>query len=108
MPKNVTSAFKPTDIWPLDPDVILTKMKKITPPPPDLTESVKTPLTSRGLRRLHHKIKQEPTDGNNLDKLLRASERLAARQEILAHEVTGLRQAIQHEKRKRIGANGST
>lgn len=100
-PKNVTSAFKTTGIWPLDPDVILTKMKKITPPPPDLTESVKTPSTSRGLRRLHRKIKQEPTDGNNLDKLLRASERLAARQEILTHEVTGLRRAIQHEKRKR-------
>ena len=99
-PKNIASAFKTTGIWPLEPDVILTKMKKVTPPPPESIELTKTPLTSRALRRLHRKIKQEPNN-NNLDKLLRASERLAAQQSILAHEVTGLRTAIQQEKRKR-------
>ena len=98
---NITSAFQATGIWPLNPDVILVKLQKTPSPPPNSTNSVKTPSTSRGLRRLHRKIKQQPTDDNNLDKLLRASERLAARQEILVHEVTGLRQAIQHEKKKR-------
>jgi len=100
-PKNVISAFKTTGIWPLVPDVILTKMKAVTPPPPGDTESTKTPTTARGLRRLHRKIKQEPADDDNLDKLLRASERLAAQQSILAHEVVGLKEAINMEKRKR-------
>lgn len=99
--KNITSAFQTTGIWPLNPEIILVKLQKTPSPPPHSIDSVKTPLTSRGLRRLHRTIKQEPTDNNNLDKLLRASERLAARQEILIHEVTGLRQAFQHEKKKR-------
>ena len=99
-PENVNSAFKMTGIWPLNPDMILAKMKSVTPPPPETTELTKTPMTSHGLRRLHRKIKQEPSS-DNLDKLLRASERLAAQQSILAHEVTGLREAIKQEKRKR-------
>ena len=98
---NIESAFASTGIWPLNPAIILNKMTSNSTPLKEAPKRMKTPLTSRGIRSLQRVLKENPKDSNALDKLFQVSERLAALNSIMSHELKGLTEAIHMEKKKR-------
>jgi hypothetical protein len=100
--KNIENAFAKTGIWPVDPEQVLSKLRKkpaITPPEPE-PDTPKTPQTCRSIRRVHKLFKASRQE-SILDLILRANERLAAQVEIDQHIINGLRRAIKIEKKQR-------
>jgi len=102
--ENIRSAFASTAVYPLGPEKILNQLKKKTPSPTlsDSEFNRKTPSSVRGVRRAVKAIRSETTDiALELDLIIRASEKLAIRAEILEHENIGLRTALVGEKKRR-------
>ena len=102
--ENIRSAFATTAIYPLGPEKILNQLKKKTPSPisSDNESQRKTPCSVRGIRRTIKAIQSETTDmTTELDLVIRASEKLAIRNEILEHEIKGLRTVLIDEKKRR-------
>ncbi|EKG09045.1 pogo transposable element, putative, partial [Macrophomina phaseolina MS6] len=102
--ENIRSAFASPGICPLKPQKVLEKAKKETPSPisSDIERNKPTPSSVRGLRRAVKAISKEKDDiALGLDLIIRASEKLAVRNEILEHENQGLRAALVGEKNKR-------
>jgi hypothetical protein len=102
--ENIRSAFAATAIYPLGPEKILNQLKKKTPSPvsSDCEAKRKTPSSVRGVRRAVKAIRSETTDMNmGLDLMIRASEKLVIRNDILEHEIRGLRTALIDEKKRR-------
>ena len=101
---NIRSAFDTPGIHPLDKSKVLRTIKKETPSP-TMSDSEKTRVTPgsvRGLRRAVKAISKEKVDINlEIDLIIRASEKLAIRNEILQHENKGLRTALINEKKRR-------
>ena len=100
-PVNIASAFAATGVWRLNPGIILDKMKSNSTPLREAPKTLKTPLTSRGIRSLQKRLKQNPKDNKILTQLFSASERLAALNSVMSHEIDGLITAIHMEKKKR-------
>ena len=98
---NIASTFATTGIWPLNPAIILNKMKSNSIPLKEALKKLKTPLISRGIRSLHKRLKENLKDNKALDKLFQASERLAALNSVMTYEINGLITAIHMEKKKR-------
>ena len=102
---NIESAYANTGVWPLNPAIILNKMKSNlksnSTPSKEAPKTMKTPLTSRGIRTLHRILKGNPKDDEALNKLFLVSERLAALNSIMSYELNGLTQVIHMEKKKR-------
>ena len=102
--ENIRSAFAATAVYPLGPGKVLNQLKKKTPSPisSDSESKRKTPGSVRGLRRAAKTIRSETTDITaGLDLIIRASEKLAIRNDILEHEMKGLRTALVDEKKRR-------
>ena len=102
--ENIRSAFAATAVYPLSPEKILNQLKKKTPSPisSDSESKRKTPGSVRGVRRAIKAIRSETTDiAAGLDLIIRASEKLAIRNNILEHEIIGLRTALVDEKKRR-------
>jgi hypothetical protein len=102
--ENIRSAFATPGIYPIDQSKVLRKIKKETPSPimSDSERKQITPGSVRGLRRAVKAIAKEKEDINlGIDLIIRASEKLAIRNEILEHEVKGLRTALVNEKKRR-------
>lgn len=100
---NVRSAFAATAIHPLGPDRVLHKLKK-TPSPlsSDSEAKRKTPGSVRGVRRAVKALRAEASSmAAGVDLIIRASEKLAVRAELLEHENAGLRAALVDEKKRR-------
>ena len=101
---NIRSAFAATAVYPLGPEKVLTQLEYKTPSPisSDSESRRKTPGSVRGVRRAVKAIRSEKTDiATGLDLIIRASEKLAIRNEILEYEVKGLRTALVGEKKRR-------
>jgi len=102
--ENIRSAFATPGIYPINPSKVLQKIKKETPSP-IMSDSERihiTPGSVRGLRRAVKAISKEKEDINlGIDIIIRASEKLAIRNEILEHENKGLRTALVNEKKRR-------
>lgn len=100
--ENIRSAFATTAIHPLGPEKILNQLKKTPSPISSDNESKrKTPGSVRGIRRAVKAIRSETTDiTEGLDLIIRASEKLAIRNDILSHEVRGLRTALVDGKKR--------
>jgi hypothetical protein len=99
--ENIESGWRKTGIWPFNPSVVLSKIKRpSTPPNPRLDHEIKTPLTVKGLRRFQKSCLQQPIQVK-LKKLLRANETLLARTAIAEHRARNLQEALQIEKKKR-------
>ena len=102
---NIQSAFANTGVWPLNPAIILKKMKSKSSsnstPSKGTPKTMKTPLTSRGIRSLHRILKGNPKNDKALNKLFQASEKLAVLNSIMSHELNVLTEAIRMEKKKR-------
>jgi hypothetical protein len=97
-PSNVESAWRKTGLFPLDPDLVISKIAKKTSP--KVEKHLTTPMTARALRnfeRLHAKSPQKEQFG----RLLRAAHLLQAQNEIANHRIRALETAFQIEKRKR-------
>ncbi len=102
--ENICSAFASTAVYPLGPEKVLRQLKKKTPSPisSDTESERKTPGSVRGLRRAVKAIRSDTTNvAAGLDLIIRASEKLAIRAEILEHENIGLRAALVEEKKRR-------
>jgi hypothetical protein len=102
--ENIRSAFASPGISPLNPPKVLDKIKKETPSPilSDNEGRKITPGSVRGLRRAVKAISKERGDiALGLDLIIRASEKLAIRNEVLEHEIRGLRTALVDEKKRR-------
>jgi DDE superfamily endonuclease/Tc5 transposase DNA-binding domain len=102
--ENVRSAWETAGLYPLNPQkVIITTRQRESTPLEELPSSqvYKTPGSSRGLRRTWQRLEKEGKVHEDAVVLLHAGEKLAANLDIAKHEVTGLRNAVIHEKKKR-------
>ncbi len=95
------SAWETTGIHPFNPSKILS----IFAPPEAIlqinSEQIKTPISTRAIRRTFKQLQKEGQVGERAKILLRAGEKLATELEIVQYENQGLRKAIFHEKKKR-------
>src|SRR5436190_15965013 len=101
--KNVASAWKAMGIFPYDPQKLLNVIDARPITPPEASNPIqytKTPLSGRAMRRAYRNLKCDPTDAA-LERIIRGSEKLAAMNDCLQHEVRGLKEAISLEKKKR-------
>ena len=98
---NITSSFAKTGIWPYNPEPILSM---ITRPIPEAQyhspRALKTPMTSHAVRRIQHQFRIAP-NSPLLAKVFRANERLTAQHDIDQHQLQGLKDAFEAEKKKR-------
>jgi hypothetical protein len=102
--KNVRSAWEAAGLYPLNPKrVISTIVRQETPPEEQQSQpqGYKTPGSTRSLRRTFRRLQDEGKIHPDAAVLLRAGEKFAADRDIVRHEVTGLRKAVIHEKKKR-------
>ena len=102
--ENIRSAFTITTIYPLGPERVLNQLKKKTPSPisSDSKSKKKTPGSVRGIRRAVKALRAEATNiAAETDLIIRASEKLAIRAELLEHENIRLRTALVDEKKRR-------
>jgi len=106
---NIKSAFSSPGIFPLEPKKVLKSIKVKTPSPENSDNDLKrkTPGSVRGVRRLAKEIrKEQAVHTAKLEKIVRACGKLAIQNDILQHEVTGLRAALVEEKKKRKRGKG--
>jgi DDE superfamily endonuclease len=101
---NIQSAFEATGIVPFNPAKTLSQVQKRTPSPsPNPTDpKTTTPGSVRAVRRMAKAIKMEENRlSHEIEQLIKASEKLAITNEILAHENQDLRSTLVEEKRRR-------
>lgn len=67
---------------------------------PTVNSIESTPLSCRAVRRVHKAYKRSPTK-KQLSIIFHANERLATQHSIDKHAISGLIQALKHEKKKR-------
>jgi DDE superfamily endonuclease len=98
--KNVRSAWEKTGIYPFNPSKVISTFEI----PQETSQSVKklkTPSSTRGIRRTFKQLQKEGHVNEKAKILLHASEKLATELEIARHEIRGLQKTIIHEKKKR-------
>jgi hypothetical protein len=101
---NIRSAFTATGVHPLNLKKVLDQIKKKTPSPVSSDNESKriTPGSVRGIRRTIKAVRSEtPEITMGLDLIIRATEKLAIKNDILEHENKGLRTALIDEKKRR-------
>jgi hypothetical protein len=100
--KNIEHAFEKTGIWPHDPEQVLAKIRKPEPIPEPIPadETLKTPKTCRSVRRVHKAYQHDRRD-SILELILHANVQLAAQQSVNTHIISGLREAVRLERKKR-------
>ncbi|PVH90582.1 hypothetical protein DM02DRAFT_475037, partial [Periconia macrospinosa] len=106
---NIKSAFSSPGIFPLEPEKVLKSIKAKTPSPRNSDNDLKrkTPGSVRGVRRLAKEIhKEQAVHTAKMGEIIRACGKLAIQNDILQHEVTGLRAALVEEKKKRKRGKG--
>ena len=84
-PKNIASGFEKTGIWPYNPNFVLatiTKPQLIEPE--NNSQLLKTPMTSRAVRRIQRAYEKSPVK-STLALIFHANERLAAQHSIDEH-----------------------
>jgi len=98
---NILSGFRKTGIWPINPDIILSKIIKATPETtPDKPKSYQTPMTSKAIRRAQRAF-NNTSDPAILNKIFTANERLASQHSVDKHVIQGLIYTLKNEKKKR-------
>jgi hypothetical protein len=102
--ENILSSFESTGIHPINPQKVLAQVAKKTPSPqPSDTEPEETtPMSVRGVRRALKAVsKDNKVLDPNISKLVKATEKLAVRNEILEHTNQNLHNALCEEKKRR-------
>ncbi|TKA61203.1 hypothetical protein B0A49_13293 [Cryomyces minteri] len=96
--KNIQSAWEATGIYPFNPErVIATITRENTTPEP---QQVRTPRSARSVRRMFNQLQKDGRVTAEALPLLYVGEKLATENEVLRHEIQGLRKAITEEKKK--------
>ena len=98
--KNILSGFKKTGIWPYNPSPMLSTISKPLPATTHTPPGLKTPLTSRAIRRIQRQYSYAPTSVI-VKKLFRSAELLSSQHSIDTHILKGLTQSLKNEKKKR-------
>ena len=91
--KNIINAFAKPGIWPINPDVVLSKLQPIKTSTPALdlqTMSNSTPISCRAIRNIQKSYKKSPT-AQKLERIFYVMNRLASEHSIDAHVNQGLR-----------------
>jgi hypothetical protein len=102
--ENIKSAFESTGLQPIDPQKVLSQVGRRTPSPisSDSEPEETTPMSVRGVRRAVKAVGREhKVLDPKISKLIKATERLAIRNEILEHNNKNLSQALCTEKKRR-------
>jgi hypothetical protein len=103
----VKSAFESTGISPYNPSKVMDKITKRPTTPPETHEKSQkpTPITPRAIRALQREISYNQVHQTKaVQKLTKATERLAIALEISNHENAGLKEAlIEYNHRKKRG-----
>ena len=99
-PKNITSGFEKTGIWPCNPLPMLAKITKPLPVIPDTPIGLKTPLTCHAIRCIEKEYRKAPNSAV-IKKLFRATEKLTSQHSIDIHTIKGLTQTLKIEKKRR-------
>ena len=100
--KNILHAFEKPGIFPVDPEKVLGKLKRIeVPKGPDLpVDQLQTPKSCRAVRRVQKAYKQTHSEAL-LDLVFKANVALAAQVSIDQHIINGLHAALKMERQKR-------
>ena len=99
-PDNIASGFEHTGIWPLNPSLVLDKIKVSTPVEDQTTsEEPQTPMTSHTVRHLQREYRKAPRSVL-VKKSFRANERLAFQRAIDQHHIKLLEICLANEKKK--------
>ena len=97
--KNIAAGFAATGIHPLQPDRVLDRFKHEPTPP---SSKQPTPMSTRALRRALTSLQKDQNQlSTGMELILRASEKLAFKNEILLHENKALFRALNEEKKRR-------
>jgi hypothetical protein len=102
--ENIKSAFESTGIHPIDSKKVLSQVGRGTPSPisSDSEPEETTPMSVRGVRRAVKAVGREhKVLDPKISKLIKATERLVIRNEILEHNNKNLSQALCTEKKRR-------
>ena len=95
---NITSSWAKTGLFPFNPEVVLSKIRRPASPTP--VDTIQTPHSSRGVRRLQKSYQQSPSN-QKLDKIFKSNQDLAATSEIRTHAFRRLEEAFGLERAKR-------
>jgi hypothetical protein len=98
--ENIQHAFQKPGIWPCNGDEMIRKVTRPPPVPEIRTNAVKTPYKPQTIRTFRQAFDKSPSK-ERIEKLFKATEEMATRVDILAHEVKGLREALVLEKQGR-------
>ena len=96
--QNIQSGWRKTGIWPFDPNLVISQITK--PPPKTVPHIVKTPMTSRSMRRAQKQYYGSPNSPLRR-RIFHASERLTAQHAVDQHMIKGLTEALRDEKKRR-------
>jgi hypothetical protein len=97
---NIVHAFAKPGVWPIDSEIIMSKIRKPILPPKTPDRDVKTPLTAKAIRKFTIRFQKSPSK-ERAEKASRALQILAAEKSIVLHENHGLREALVLEQKKR-------
>lgn len=86
-------------IHPFNPERVIATITRANATPE--AQQVRTPTSARSVRRLFNQLQKEGYVTAEALPLLYASEKLATKNEILRHEIQGLRNAMTEEKKKK-------
>ena len=101
--KNINSAFLKTGIWPLNTTLVVNVISQRELTPHQYKEGeLKTPKTSKGIRRFQREFRLNPTNAKR-DKLFKANEELSAQVSILTSKAQGLENALKQKGEKKRG-----
>ncbi|EUC42866.1 hypothetical protein COCMIDRAFT_102393 [Bipolaris oryzae ATCC 44560] len=94
---NILKAFSATGIWPADPDVILKRFSST----PDRSHRERSRLSPSDWNHLRQLVREAAEDGaeSGVKKLSASLHHLQVQNELLRHEMEGLRAALSHKQK---------
>jgi hypothetical protein len=97
--ENIQSAFRKSGIWPTDGSTVIKTISRPTLSSPEKTQGLRTPKTSKAIRRFQLAYDKEPTE-DKVKKLFATTLHLSAQVACLQHQNRGLFKAIDLQKKK--------
>jgi hypothetical protein len=99
--KIIQKSFKATGIWPTDPEVILDRFDYNTPTSPSSRESSTSVLSGQDWLKIQTLVRNtvQNQSSQGVKKLNRSLHHIAAQNELLHHEIEGLKETLLIKKR---------
>ena len=98
---TILSSFEATGIAPLNPNIILDRFTNTTPEDPESRESSVSVLSGEDWRKMERFVRSAVKDQSSKDtrKLSRSLHHISVQNELLHHEIDGLKEAILVKKK---------